>query len=97
MPVPTLKLTYSVKESESSGVFIGRINEIGGIFAQADSPEQVYDDLVRNFHIMRTYKQEEILALLREQQQERFAGVLAEVKPHFNLELRKEYQVLRVA
>ncbi|RZL99302.1 MAG: hypothetical protein EOO88_59765 [Pedobacter sp.] len=90
MSAPTLFLTYSVKESEKRGIFIGRINEIPGIFAQANSPEEVRDDLVRNTHTMRRYKEKEFLALLRKQLAERYAELVSDDIPQFHLEVRGE-------
>ena len=90
MPLPTLILTCFIKESETPGVFIGRITEIGGIFAQANSRADVYDDLVRNTYIMRRYKEEEFQALLRKQLMERFEELFADNTPHFHLEVRDE-------
>lgn len=97
MAVPTLFLTCSVKESEKAGVFIGRINEISGIFAQANSREEVYDDLVRNTHIMQRYKQDDFLALLRTQLAERFAQLADNPTPKFHLEIRNEVRELEAA
>ena len=97
MFIPTLLLTYSVKESEKPGVFIGRINEISGIFAQANSREEVYDDLVRNTHIMQRYKQDAFLDLLRKQLAERFAQLATDRTPKFHLEFQNEIRELEVA
>jgi predicted RNase H-like HicB family nuclease len=78
MDLPTLHLTYSVLETSRKGIFIGKINEIGGIFAQADSPTQVRDDLVRTAGIMiPRYKQQQAIDLLVKQQQERLSELFA--------------------
>ncbi|MGI4864633.1 MAG: hypothetical protein ACRYFZ_11985 [Janthinobacterium lividum] len=67
MSLPTLMLTSFIKEADTPGVYIGRIREIPGIFAQGSSREEVYDDLVRNTAIMLPFKREEALALLKKQ------------------------------
>jgi hypothetical protein len=97
MSAPTLFLTYSVKETEKKGIFIGRINEITGIFAQANSKEEVYDDLVRNTAIMRRYKEEQFLELLRKQLAERYAELMSGHMPQFHLEIRNEVRELEAA
>jgi len=98
MAVPTLFLTCSIKESEKAGVFIGRINEIPGIFAQANSPSAVHDDLVRNTHIMQRYKQDAFLALLRTQLAERFSQLVEDSPaPKFVLEIRNDIRELEAA
>jgi hypothetical protein len=64
----TLKLTAIIFEGSTPGVFIGRIKEIGGIFAQNDSVRQVLSDLDTNaWHMLHSYKQAEARALLAEQ------------------------------
>ncbi len=88
MSLPTLLLTPFIKESERRGIFIGRINEISGIFAQGNSREEVYDDLVRNTAIMLPLKREEALALLRKQNQA-IAAEQPESKIHFRAEVRE--------
>ena len=88
MATPTLILTSFIKESETAGVYIGRINEISGIFAQGTSREEVYDDLVRNTAIMLPLKREEALALLVKQNQ----GVIEQQtgdKIHYRHEVRE--------
>lgn len=96
MDFPTLQLTYTVKNGAMAGIFIGKINEIGGIFAQADSPEQVRADLIRNAYTMlREYKQREMMDLLVKQQQGRLEDLYASPAPDFRLELQ-EQQLERV-
>lgn len=91
MEFPTLQLTYTVKKSGMDGLFIGRINEIGGIFAQADSPEQVRADLIRNAYIMlKEYKQREMMDLLVRQQKARLEDLYASPAPDFRLELQEQ-------
>ncbi|MBJ6145756.1 hypothetical protein [Hymenobacter sp. BT559] len=82
MSLPTLTLTSSIKEAAKPGVFIGRINEISGIFAQGSSREEVYDDLVRNTAIMLPSKRAEALELLKKQNQVP-STVQSEGKIHF--------------
>ncbi len=91
MEFPTLQLTYTVKSGAMPGIFIGRINEIGGIFAQADSPEQVRADLIRNAYTMlREFKQREMMDLLVKQQQARLEDLYAGPAPDFRLELQEQ-------
>lgn len=91
MDFPTLQLTYTVKESGVPGIFIGKINEIGGVFAQSDSPEQVRNDLMRNAYTMlKKYKQREMMALLVKQQQARLEDLYAAPAPEFRLELQEQ-------
>jgi hypothetical protein len=95
MDSPTLQLTCTIKESGVAGIFVGRINEIGGIFAQAESPEEVYSDLLRHTYLMLPRKQEQVLALLQKQQarkqaKERWDGLLTEPAPPFNLVIKNE-------
>lgn len=90
MESPTLQLTYTVKESGTPGIFIGRINEIGGIFAQANSLAEVYSDLVRHTYLMLPYKREQVIALLQKQTQERWRDLLVGQLPTFNLEVCNE-------
>lgn len=91
MEFPTLHLTYSVKEAATPGVYIGRINEIGGIYAQADSPEQVRADLIRvSYTMLRQYKQREVMDLLVKQQQARLEDLYASPAPDFRLELQEQ-------
>lgn len=90
MDFPTLQLTYTVKESGVAGIFIGRINEIGGIFAQAESPEEVYNDLFQHTYLMLPRKREQVLALLQKQTQERWNDLLGGQLPTFKLEVCNE-------
>lgn len=82
-----LKLTCTIKESGTAGVFIGKINEIGGIFAQANSVDGVYNDLVRHTYIMLQNKREEAIALLQKQAQGRLDELFASHVPSFKLEI----------
>ena len=93
MEFPTLQLTYTVMESGTPGIFIGRINEIGGIFAQANSAEEVYSDLVRHTYLMLPRKREQVLALLQKQTQERWEELLAGQMPSFKLAASTESQL----
>ena len=98
MEFPTLQLTYTVMESGTPGIFIGRINEIGGIFAQANSPKEIYDNLVRSAGVMlRRYKQREVMDLLVKQQRGRLDEMFGESNIDFKLELREESRELSVA
>lgn len=91
MDFPTLQLTYTVQKGAMPGIFIGKINEIGGIFAQADSPAQVRSDLIRNAYTMlREYKQREMMDLLVKQQQARLEDLYASPAPDFRLELQEQ-------
>jgi predicted RNase H-like HicB family nuclease len=90
MDFPTLQLTCTVKESGISGIYVGRINEIGGIFAQGDSPEEVYSDLMRHTYLMLPRKQEQVLALLQKQTKERWAELLGGQTPAFKLQVCNE-------
>lgn len=91
MDFPTLHLTYTVKEASTPGVYIGRINEIGGIFAQSDSPEQVRGDLIRvAYSMLRDYKQREMMDLLVRQQQTRLEDLYATPAPDFRLDLQEQ-------
>lgn len=98
MDFPTLHLTYTVQESAIAGLYIGRINEVGGIFAQADSIEQVRNDLIRNaYYMLRNYKQREMMDLLVQQQRARLEDLYAAPAPDFRLELLKQQQEVSVA
>lgn len=91
MALPTLQLTFFVKESETPGVFIGRINEISGIFAQANSEAEVRDDLIKNTYIMLQYKRQEAIDLLRKQVENYFEEILPDAIPQFTIAFSSKY------
>lgn len=72
-------------------MYIGRINEIGGIFAQSDSPEQVRGDLIRvAYSMLRNYKQREMMDLLVKQQQARLEDLYAAPAPDFRIDIQEQ-------
>jgi hypothetical protein len=66
-PTPHLELHVCYKESEKAGVWIGYIQEVGGIFMQSSSVEELYADAIEcTSHMLNRYKRAEAFALLRE-------------------------------
>lgn len=80
-----LRLTCTIKESNVAGIFIGKINEIGGIFAQAGSAQEVYTDLVNHTYMMLPRKREQAIALLQKQTEEHWDELLGGPIPTFKL------------
>jgi predicted RNase H-like HicB family nuclease len=91
MSLPTLTLTSSIKEAAKPGIFIGRINEISGIYAQGSSREEVYDDLVRNTAIMLPSKKKEALELLKKQ------NLVSSEQPESEVHFRHKVRELETA
>lgn len=93
MSSQVLKLTCTIQESNVPGIFIGKINEIEGIFAQADSEEEVYADLWRHTYLMLPRKREQVVALLQKQAEARWEELLSGAVPAFNLAITSSKQL----
>ncbi|SNR92689.1 type II toxin-antitoxin system HicB family antitoxin [Hymenobacter mucosus] len=88
MSTQVLKLTGLIQPGASPGVYVGRIQEIGGIFAQGNTEEEAYQNLLETTaHMIEVYKRPQALALLTSQTHNPALDALpAEEKLEFTLE-----------
>jgi hypothetical protein len=67
-PTPHLNLHVCYKQSENPEIWIGYVQEVGGIVLQSASVQELFDDAIEVAgYMLKHYKRAEAFALLRTQ------------------------------